>query len=216
MDLTPAEQLTLVAVDDESGTVAMSQLDLGLAGALLVQLALAGRLDVVKKKVIVLNPEPVGEPLLDQALARIVADEPRRADHWVSTLQKNLRRRVLAGLVARGILLREESKVFGIFPRTRYPERDGGPEDAVRIRLDAAVLHGMQPDEATSALVGLVQAAQLRGAAFPGADRKRTEKRMTEIAEGSWGSKAVRDAVAQVYAATAAATIATTVIVTSS
>jgi hypothetical protein len=216
MELSLAEQLTLVAVDDESGKVATSQLDLGLAGALLVQLALAGRLDVVDGRVTVLDPEPVGEPLLDEALARIGTDKPRKADHWVSTLQKNLRHRVLDELVAREILLREESTVFGIFPRTRYPERDAGPEAAIRARLDAAVLHGMQPDESTAALVGLVQAAQLRGAAFPGADRKPTEKRMTEIAGGSWGSKAVRDAVAQVYAATSAAMIATTVVVTSS
>lgn len=88
--------------------------------------------------------------------------------------------------------------MLGLFPRTRHLERNGGPEDAVRIRLDDAVRHGMQPDKATtSALVGLAQSAQLRRALSPGSDRKPTEKRMTEIADDSWGSKAVR-AVAQV------------------
>lgn len=216
MDLSLAEQLSLVAVDDESGKVAPSQLDLGLAGALLVQLALAGRVDVVEKKLAVTNPEPTGDPLLDGALARIVADKPHGADHWVRNLQKDLRSRVLDGLVERGILEREEWKVLGLFRRTRYPERDAGPETAVRTRLDAAVLHGLEPDEETAALVGLVQAAQLRGAAFPGADRKPTEKRMTEIAEGSWASGAVREAVTQVNAATMVAVMAaTTVTVTS-
>jgi hypothetical protein len=144
MELSLAEQLTLVAVDDESGKVATSQLDLGLAGALLVQLALAGRLDVVDGRVTVLDPEPVGEPLLDEALARIGTDKPRKADHWVSTLQKNLRHRVLDELVARDPAARGVDGVRDLpahpLPRARRRTRGGHPRPARRGRAprDAA------------------------------------------------------------------------------
>ncbi|MEO6880215.1 MAG: GPP34 family phosphoprotein [Mycobacteriaceae bacterium] len=215
--LSLAEQLTLVAVDDTSGAVRGDNLDLGLSGALLVQLALAGRIDVVDSSVVVTDPTPTGDPLPDEALARIGADKPRKPDYWVSHLQKGVRQQVLDRLVDAGVLERHDSKVLGLFPRHRYPERNAGPETAVRARLDDAVLHGQAPDETTSALVGLLHAVGLRAAAFPGAERKPTEARMKLIAEGSWASKAVRDAVAQVQAAvTAGAMAATTAAVISS
>lgn len=208
--LSLAEQLTLVAVDDTSGAVRGDNLDLGLSGALLVQLALAGRVDVVDSRVVVTDPTPTADPLPDEALARIGTDKPRKPVYWVSHLQKGVRQRVLDRLVDAGVLERHDSKVLGLFPRHRYPERDAGPETDVRARLDDAVLHGQNPDESTSALIGLLHAAGLRSMAFPGADRKPTEARMKEIAEGSWASKAVRDAVAQVQAATMAAITAST------
>src|SRR5688500_5350502 len=120
-DLTLADELALLAYDDDgSRKLGQPALGYGLAGALLIELALARRVDVVGKKVTVLDPAPVGRPLLDQALARIADDKPRKPAHWIEKLGKKLTEQVLDGLVAGGVLRREEDRVLLVFPRTRF------------------------------------------------------------------------------------------------
>lgn len=206
------EELALLAHHDTSGKRdPWAQLDLGLAGAVLLELALAGRVDVRDGKVLVLDPTPTGNGPVDAGLARIAADaKQRKPQAWVEKLQKGLRAEVLDGLVHDGVLDRQETKILGLFPSKRFPETDDGPEREVRARLDDAVLRGATPERRTAALVSLVKASGLRKVCFPDGDRKAIERRMTEIAEGEWAGEAVQKAVDAVTAAMlVAVTVAT-------
>ncbi|WP_460865191.1 GOLPH3/VPS74 family protein [Rhodococcus aerolatus] len=217
MPLALPDELCLLGHDAESGRAHTSHLDLGLAGAVLVELALSGRVDVDDDRVVVLDDSPTGDALLDAALVRIAEDKPRKPADWVSRLQKGLRDDVLARLVEAGVLDHETSKTLGMFTRHRWREVDPEPEQQVRARLETVVLHGTEPDQRTAALVGLVAAVDLRQAVFPLAPRKPTETRMGEVAEGEWAPAAVVTAVRQVQAAIIAATlVATTAATTSS
>lgn len=217
MPLALPDELCLLGHDPESGRSQSSHLDLGLAGAVLVELALAGRVDVDDDRVVVLDDSPTDDALLDDALGRIAGDKPRAPDDWVSRLQKGLREQVLTRLVEVGVLDHQTSKLLGLFTRHRWREVDPEPEAQVRGRLETVVLHGTEPDQRTAALVGLVRAVDLRGAVFPLAPRKTTEARMREVAEGEWAPAAVVTAVRQVQAAIIAATlVATTAATTSS
>ena len=73
-----AEELLLLAYDDESGKPVGSQigLDLGMAAAVLVELALASKIAYSQGTLVVLNATPTGEPITDEALTRIAADTP--------------------------------------------------------------------------------------------------------------------------------------------
>ena len=63
------EELLLLALDPATGTTAQPQsLDLGLAGAQLVELALAGRIAPDGDRIAVVVPRPTGDPTLDCAL----------------------------------------------------------------------------------------------------------------------------------------------------
>ena len=200
---TLADELLLLAYGDAGGRPPRgSYLDLGLAGAVLTELALAGRIDVTgpRGKVAVVDATPTGDRLVDDVLARIVGEtRPRSAKWWVQKVRKGLRPRVLHRLVAAEILSRQESRVLGIFPVVRFPaavaKSSLGPRADARDRIAAAVLDGREASPRTAALVGLVRAAVLRKAALPGSPRRSTDRRMAELSGGHWVAEAVRRAV---------------------
>ncbi|MBY8851886.1 GOLPH3/VPS74 family protein [Saccharothrix longispora] len=206
MDVTLADELALLVHDDEDGTRRLGQpaLGYGLAGALLVELALAGRVDVVDKKVAVVDPAPTGHPLLDGALARIADDKPRKPGHWVDKLSRGLTDRVLDGLVERGVLRREEGRVLLVFPRTRFPAPDGREPDAeadARARMHAAVAGDGPVDPRTAALCALVKAVGQDRKVFADLPRGDVGRRLKAISEGEWAATAVRKAIEEVQAA---------------
>ncbi len=211
--LTLPDELVLIAYDD-GGKRAGGQLDLAVAGAVLVELALAQRVNTDHKHLTVVDAAPTGDALLDQALARMAGDRPRSAKDWVTRLQKGTREQVLDRLVTAGLLRRQTNRVLGIFPVTRFPDAAPGsslsPEHELRRRLEAVVLHGQQPTDRTAALIALLHAGGLRAAAFPDAPRRQTERRMKEVSEGSWAGEAVRKAVQEVQAGMTAAMAAVT------
>lgn len=204
------DALLLLALDEERGTAARSaELDQGLGGAVVLELALRQRLDVVDGKVVVTDQEPTGDPVLDGVLARVAADRRQRTPkHWVVKASKDARRAVADRLVASGVLRREERRVLGLFPVTSLPAGDRGPEAAVRARLDDAVLRGLAPDERTAALAALVHATGLARVVFPTGsreERRAVEARLAQLAEGEWAAAAVRQAVRDIESAVAAA-----------
>jgi len=215
-----ADELLLLAYS-EKGTSQLSQhsLDLGLAGAVLLELGLAERFDVRDGKIVVVDAGPVGDPVLDDALIRVASDKKARSPRdWVRKRGDHLRERLLDNLVGIGVLAREKDRVLGIFPRTRYPAAHGvvAPAEAdARQRLLAA-LDGADPVPVrTAALAALVQAVGLAGKVFPGRsgrDVKRRIAAMTEaaLANGRWASDSVRKAIEEVEAGVMVAVTAAT------
>lgn len=204
-EFTLADELALLAHDDDgSRTLGRPSLGYGLAGALLVELVLAGRIDVVGKKVAVLDPTPTGRPLLDRALARIADDKPRKPGHWVDKLSRKLTEQVMDGLVERGVLRREEGRVLLLFPRTRFPAPDGvqpAAETEARARMRRAVTSDGPVDPRTAALCALVKAVGQERKVFPDLPRGEVRRRLKEISKGDWAATAVRQAIEQVQAA---------------
>jgi hypothetical protein len=203
---TIPQELALLAYDEEGKHASTTSLDLGLAGAVLLELALAGRVAVENGKVVAQDAAPTGDAIADAALQRIARDgRQRKPQAWVQKLRKGLRSQVLGSLVDAGVMQRREDKVLGLFPTDRFPPQNPSAENEVRARLDDAVLHGVTPDPRTAALVSLIRASGLRKAAFPGASRRSVDARMKTISEGEWAGEAVRQAVQAVYAGIAAA-----------
>ena len=97
---TLPEELLLLALDPATGTTAQPQsLDLGLAGAQLVELALAGRIAPDGDRIAVVHPRPTGDPTLDSALELLRRrGSPVRAVHWIGGPRLGLRQIYLAHL----------------------------------------------------------------------------------------------------------------------
>ena len=140
-----ADELLLLGYDDE-GEPAVGQpaLDYALSGAVLVELALAGRIGIADSSVEVLHEEPTGDAVVDAALAQIAADGKRRTPNdWIGRLTDGLREQLLRRQIEAGVLRREEGKVLWVFPHATYPTVDGGTpatEVATRRRLASALL----------------------------------------------------------------------------
>jgi len=208
---TLADELALLAYDDH-GTNRMTSYGLGygLAGALLAELRLAGRVRVDDGRIVVVDHTPIGAPLPDAALRRIAGDEKRhRPKSWVTKLAKDLPGRVLDGLVVAGILRREEGRVLWVFPRTRYPSPGGVEppvETQVRARVEGAVRTIGPIEPRTAALMALIRATKFEKKAFPDLPRDQIKARLRVAAEGDWVADAVRRAVQDTEAALVAAT----------
>ncbi|WP_242583798.1 GPP34 family phosphoprotein [Streptomyces sp. MST-110588] len=214
--ITLCEELMLLSLDDATGVAKERQkTEHAIAGAVLVELALAGRVEIIGEKapkVFVRGRSPMGIPVLDAALAEITARvRPRKAQEWVSHLSKDAAVATRQSLLDRGLVREERKKVLGLFPVERFPEADGSVEVEMRARLTRVVLEGAEPDARTAALAVLVQGAGLHKIAFPGADAtvlKAADARMREIAEARWAQEAVRKALTGAQAALTAAAVA--------
>lgn len=218
-NLTLAEELILLVYNDEgSAELGNPGRDHGLGGALLMELALAGRVDVLDRKVTVLDPIPTGQPLLDAALAQIQQEgRPRSPTDWINRLGSGLTERVLDGLVDAGVLRRESDRVLWVIPRTRYPSPYGVEppvETGIRRHLDAAIALDGPVEPRVAALCGLIKAVGLERKVFRDQPRDRVKERLATITEGDWASKATKRAIEETQAVLTAVTTATMIATT--
>src|SRR5690242_4429898 len=222
-----ATDLLLLALDDERGTVlpqAAIGLDYGLAGAVVMELALRGRIRL-DGEVVSTTGTATDDALLDDALRTIAATPGKDLSHWVRHLSRDLdglRQRLLDRLVARGTLEKRERRVLLLFHQSVYPERDARVEHDIRARVDAALLHGEMPDAPTACLIHLAAACRVTDAIYPRDQHEAIKARIAELDRaGAAGANVVAALVAQaetaaVTAATMAAITASTVAATSS
>lgn len=214
-----AEDLLLLLLDDRRGSLLVdsTSADSALAGAVLLELALEGRIDVagegssVKKgRLYALDRDPLGDPVLDRALARI-AVEQRKPESWVPKLAKGLRQDMLRRAQDDGAVSASEDTVLGVFHRTRYPQADGTGEHDLVLELKAA-LDGAEPAPRAAALIALLSAVDVVHKAVPGVEKKQARTRAREISEGNWAADAVTAAVRAVFTAVAGAVAASVVV----
>ncbi|HET6478656.1 MAG TPA: GPP34 family phosphoprotein [Actinoplanes sp.] len=183
-----AEELLLLAYDDQTGKATGSRigLDLGMAAAVLVDLALAGRIAYVDGYLKVIDPSPIGDPIADAVLARAAADEPHTPAQWLQRLRHRLRIRVLEDLVTRGVIQDVDETQLEFIHVHRYPTTDPAYEAEIRGRLAEALISGTLCDERTAALATLLVACRMEPALrLPPEDSQRAHERLEQIASGA-------------------------------
>jgi Golgi phosphoprotein 3 (GPP34) len=106
----------------------------------------------------------------------------------------------------------EQSGVLGIFPIRRWPAENASHERYVRHLVTQALTQREDPDPRTAALVALLHALRCEHKIINpgqhGVSRRQLRARAQEIAAGNWASQAVRKAIDEMIAATAAAVAA--------
>ena len=221
-----AEDLLLLVTDDTSGQLSApaAQVDAGLGCANLVELTMMNKVDLSGEgeagkpgRIVVRDPSPAGDDVLDAALAILSASQGRKPSAVIRPLSKNLRHTLYERLAAAGVIRAERGKILGIFPTRIWPAQDASHEAQVRDRLTQALVQQATPDARTAALIALLHALKCEHKIVDpgpyGLSKRQLAARAGEIAEGNWASGAVRKAIdemnAAVIAATTAATIAT-------
>jgi len=206
VDLILAEQTLLIALDDEKGRDKTQWgSDPGLGAALLLDLA---RLELVTVdddgKIVAVDGALPGHELLRDAYTAIRgSSRPRKAKHWVQRLPrklKPLRRRVSRGLVQRGILAEQRTKLLRLVPMTRFPTVDPAPERELRDRLRDVLLADRDPSEEEALLLGLLEPLGLTDSLVARGQRRAARKRAKAVAEQGVAGNAVRDAIHAVQA----------------
>jgi hypothetical protein len=215
MAVTLGEEIMLLSLDDESGAAKDRQsAGWAVAGGILLDLVMAGRVSVDDGRVRVTDQAPTGVALLDGRLEQLAAwagrrSRPPKVTDWLTKDHSKAVTATIESLRERGLVAQEQHKVLGLFPVKRYPEADGAAERELRERLAAVVLEGGAPDDRTAGLVALIHSAKLHRLAFPGVPRKELSARMSEISEGQWAGESVRKAIRDMQAAMVAVTVVT-------
>ncbi len=165
-----AEELLLFLLDEQNGTllpITARTERLALAGAVLMELQLADRIDTDLETLTLTDPTPVGDDLLDPTLADIAAAEEKHdAVYWVErTAERGLeiRERAIAGLVARGILDKPEDDGFlSLTPEVaharRYPSTNGTTQEDIKLRVMRVLFSDDIPDPADIVIITLIDA----------------------------------------------------------
>ena len=163
------EELMLLMLDDENGKFARVPdrlLRYALAGGVLMDLALEDRIDTDLEKLILVNPEPLEDSLLDPTLADISqATETHDARFWVERTARlsaeAIRHKALNRLVDRGILECRDDRFLWVFQARRYPAIDGTAEREVKLRIMEILFSDQVPLPRDVVIIGLVHACDL-------------------------------------------------------
>jgi Golgi phosphoprotein 3 len=203
------EEIMLLALRDEQGTVALgSMYAYAIGGALLAELLLAERIAVEesrKKLVNLTSDKPVGDPLLDECLEKIATAKRRAsAQTWVQRFARlrQLKHRVAQRLCDRGILRADEDTILLLFRRKIYPERDPRPERRLIERLRKAIFsETRQVEPRTTILISLAHGVGLLHIPFGKKELKARKQRIEQLTRGELLGKATHDAVRAAQAA---------------
>lgn len=184
------EELLLLAVDEEKGTIPLGvsgKIDFCLAGALLIELELRNRIEVDKKTLKIIDRSSTGHSRCDTLLDLIDhSKRVRSPSYWITKTKKtfkHLRRKYLEELVDQGILREEEHQILWVFPSTAYPLRDTLLKREIRDRIRLVILREEVPNPRTTRLIALVHACGLTNTLFDKNERKMARKKVKALAK---------------------------------
>lgn len=217
-----AEEVLLLLLHDQSGTLSPATAGPAVGGALLAELCLGEHAHLAAKvakaatwsspTVVATADTAPDEPLLAEAKASVAAT-PRTAQQLAEALGTDLTRTVAERLVAAGVLTREDRRVLGRRRTgTRWPVADPTPVQALRTRLTDVLVDGQEPDTRTVTLISLLAALGLAHKAVdPGPiGATAVRRRAKQITQSDWAAESVKDAVQAAAAAVVAALAAGT------
>ena len=168
-----AEEILLLLHNEERGDfapgLAPQSLNIALAGAVLMDLALEDRIDTDLEHLFLVDATPLEDDLLDPTLADIARDtDTRDASYWVGQTAKRgeeIRDKALARLVNRGILEAESEGIFLLSHRVsrsrRYPTIDGQPVEEVQLRIMRVLFTDEIPDPRDIVIICLADACDV-------------------------------------------------------
>ena len=201
--LTFSEEILILVLNDERGvltSIPRTNVECALAGAVLMDLAFADRIDTGLKTLFVVDRTPTHNPLLDPVLAKIAGrEETVDARVWLQVLATEdagrIRDRALVRLARRGLLERRDGSfdwAFAPLPPLPSSRRRGFTGSAgargrrragrrIGQRIREALLLEEIPEPRDAALIGLVEACDLLGAVVPDGYLDRLRPRVVQL-----------------------------------
>lgn len=202
--ITFTEEIVLLALDDKTGAplaLPVTALAYGLAGAVLADLAVAGKIDTDESKLVVLDATPTDDPILDPWLALIAADKTAHpVAHWLSVLadrKDEVEQPALDRLISRGILQRQDKKILWVIGLRRYPTIDGHERMEVRTRLGQLILGDDLPDPRDAILISLLRGCHLTDKIFSGPEFAARDQRLATLAKMDLVGREVAEATTE-------------------
>lgn len=210
------EELFILALDGEKGNIPGSltlQLQYGVSGALLAELALMGKIGLDdKKKLVLLDSSLCGDDLLDRATTKILhSDRLRKMNHWVKLFGSNSKKtykELGERLVEKGILKKEPRKYLWVIPSEAFAEKDASAKYLIKAKLRAVVLTNKKPEGDVMALLSLVKACNLLDIIFTKDELKMARKLVDKKIQEQTISKELAETLQEIESAALAGVFA--------
>jgi Golgi phosphoprotein 3 len=187
--LTQPEELLLLTIHHEKGTFlgsAAERLKFGLVGAVLIELALNGKIQSDQnQRLSLLDSEPTGDSLTDEVLAAIKETEKnRKVSYWVNNLaqkSEKYRKQIAEQIIVKGILTQDEDHFIWVVPSPYHPEVNASTKTVIIRRLRAIVLAQEAGSPGELAFLSLVRACSLLDLIFLKDERRYASNRINEL-----------------------------------
>jgi hypothetical protein len=155
----------------------------GIRGAVLVALALAGRVEVADGTIVVRDQASLGDKDLDEALAGLTVPGGVPAGDWMKGSPVAFAVPWFKRVEAAGLLRPETVWLLFIAKREGYRLADTAHYESLRALIRDAATRAGQADPAMTALAGLVYAGDIARLVFPGGENAPLRKRLAELAD---------------------------------
>ena len=201
-DQSLCEQLLLLLLNSDGRPVAGRTTGYLLAGALLAELALRGRVDIAGPaemiqpgRVLVRGTMPTGDALVDTALHRVRTHQGAEPSTVIGPLSKGTRTAVLERLTGAGIVRVSNRTVLGLFPVRSWPLVLPWHAARAKLAVQATVEHGSSPDTETAMLISLLLAGGVLHQVQPTTDCRAQILRVQHLVQDNWVAAATRKAL---------------------
>ncbi len=186
-----AEEILLLALDDKTGklrSLPEPSLDVALAGAFLMELAFANRIDADPGVVKILDRSSTGDPVSDHALSLLPETRSTlpttQAIALLALKASEQTGALFDSLVKRGILKRKGGGAFEwVLGERRYPMIDRKDVAEVRTRIRSVLLSDTIPSPRDVVIVSLIDACDLYDAIFIRGERTRARQRASAVGQ---------------------------------
>ena len=203
MQLYLYEEIMLLALRDEKGTILTDFIEYSVAGAVIAELLLQQRISVSDDKhktVNVINKRKIGDPIIDECLSLLIDNTKSiKLANIVSEFAsiKKLRDKVASQLCQRGIVKEDEQKILLIFTRKTYPEINPKPEQDIIKRMESAMFqHNHQVAPRTLVLIALADSASLLAKNFNRDRLKTNEAHIKRLVKGDIAGAVNKEVIA--------------------
>jgi hypothetical protein len=206
INLSLPEKMFLLSINDYTGTAAKGiygPVYYGLAGALLADLSLRGRLTLQDKRLVIADNALTGNELLDEAISLIRESNKRhKPSYWLYTLaSKKLPSWIADQLVKYHILFLESKQYMWVIPYTGTEKNNASAKYWIKQNLRGVVLAGEKPTPEDVTLLNLIKTCTLLNFLFTREERKWAALRIDDLVAEENISKGTMDVWSETDAA---------------
>lgn len=188
--LTLAEEILLLALDEETGTIVdlpNYQTNAMLVAAVLMDLALQNRIDTDVQNLQVISQEPTRNPILDKILSLLPVPGQTQSIRTLldrlSEQGEDIRELALRQLIEKRILKQENRRLLWVFKTRRYPMIDNREIKEVESRLHDLVTGDDLPDPRDVVLISLVNICGLFDQILSPREWRRSQTRIAQLSK---------------------------------
>ena len=188
--LTIPEEILLLTIDPKSGETKVEDLmtlDVVLASAILMHLAMENRIDTDLEDLFYISSEKFGNVVLDDAI-REIRDNGKMENpvYWITQFAlkaDEIKESIIASLIGKGVLKVESNKLLWVFKTHKYPVKDNSQLIEVRTRVRELVFSNDIPDIRDMVILSLVHYGSMENFIFSKAESEKYQERIKQIAK---------------------------------